>query len=157
MMHMCKAIPVVLATFALAATSLAGDVTGKWKGKVTIEAEKAVMDKIKASGGDSLPSVVIEFKANKTYTAMQTGGPDPKPHSSEGVWSQTGSKITVTPKKRDGRDVTGEMAKPKYYVVSKDGSTLSLDLTSQMKQPTKTADGKPMPKVTVKVVLHRMK
>jgi lipopolysaccharide export system protein LptA len=156
-MRFIKVVPVVLATLALAAFSMAGNVTGKWKGKVTLEADKATMAKIKAAGQDNLPSVVLEFKADKTYSAVQSGGPDPKPHTAEGTWSQDGNKVTVSPKKRDGRAVTGEAAKSKYYIVSKDGSTMTLDLSAQMKQPTKGADGKPIPKVTVKVVLHKMK
>lgn len=151
-----KAVAVVLASALLAAVSLAGDIAGKWKGSIVIEADKETMAKINASGKQNLPTVTLEFKADKTYTATQTGGPDKSTHKSSGTWSQSGNKVSVTPKTRDGKAVTGEQAKPKVYTLSKDGSTMSMDMSAQIRQAAQSASNKQaMPKMTVKIVLKK--
>lgn len=153
-----RVLPLLIATLATCALSFAGEVTGKWVGKVSLEADKKTMESIQANGGAKLlPTVDLEFMANKTYKSKQHGGKDNVEHTSEGTWSQSGTKVVLTPKKRDGKAVTGEAGKPKTYTLSKDGSTLVLDLTPQVKPGAKTPDGKPMPKIIVKVVLHRSK
>ena len=143
---------------ALAAGAFAADVTGKWTGKVEFEADKAMAAKIKSGGGMKGPSISIELKADKTYKASQTGGPGGKAMVSEGKWTATGSTVTLTPTKRDGKAVSGEAAKPKVYSLSKDGKTMTMDISNMVKAQVKDDKGKvaAMPaNLKLKVVLHK--
>lgn len=144
----------LLLTTALTVAAYAVDITGKWNGKVEIQADSATMAQIKAQGG-KMPTVSIELKANKTYLATQTGGGDGKPHTSEGTWSLSGNKVIMTPKKRDGKAATGEMGKPRTYELSKDGKTLSTDLSAQVKSAADKSGQKQVPKMTVKIILKK--
>ncbi len=133
-------------SFALVATSFA-DITGKWSGKVTLETKDQKMaQQVKAQG--AMPTVALEFKSDKTYKATQTGGPDKATHVSEGTWAVSGSSVTLTPKKRDGKAISGEMAKPKVYTLSKDGKSMTYVQSAMARAPK---DGKQAPAMDVKV------
>lgn len=105
----------------------------------------------------NVPTVSLTLKANKTYTSTQTGGMGTV--TSEGTWVQSGSKVTLTPTKRDGKAVSGEGAKPRAYTLSADGKSMTLDLTSQVRSASanqKDPNAKAtMAKMKVRVVLKK--
>lgn len=143
---------------ALAAGAFAADVTGKWSGKIEIEGNPEIKAKVKAQGGMQGPTITIDLKSDKTYKADQTGMPGGKAMASEGKWSVSGSTVTLTPTKRDGKAVSGEAAKPKVYTLSKDGKTLTMDISGMVRAQVKGNDKAKaaMPAdLKLKVVLHK--
>jgi hypothetical protein len=88
---------------ALASAASAADVVGKWTGKLVMEGSSKAMDAARAQAGNM--KVALVLRADKTFSATQTG-PTGK-HTSEGVWSLSGKKLTLTARKRDGKAVQG--------------------------------------------------
>lgn len=147
-----------LLAVALAAGAFAADVTGKWSGKIEVDASSEVKAKIKSQGGMQSPTITIEFKSDKSYRANQSGMPGGKAMVSEGKWSASGSTVTLTPTKRDGKAVSGEAAKPKVYTLSKDGKTMTMDISGMVRAQVKGNDKAKaaMPvDMKLKVVLHK--
>ena len=142
----------MVSTFGLAA-----DVVGKWSGKIEIEVDKATQAKMGGAAPKS-PGLTLELRSDKTYKGTQSGNPDGKDRTSEGKWKLEGNTLTLSPLKRDGKPATGDGAKPRTYVLSKDGKTLTMDLTSQVRASAKNAAGKAeIPKFKAKMVLKRNK
>ncbi|MBS1723829.1 MAG: hypothetical protein JSS66_12855 [Armatimonadetes bacterium] len=143
----------ILALVALSVAALA-DATGKWTGTFVIEADKATKAKIDAQTKGKVPTVVLELNKDKTFKSTQKGAGDGKVHTVEGTWSQSGNTVAIKPKKRDGQPATGQGAATRSYVLSKDGKTLTLDLTSQVQAQAPKGGGVP-PSVKVRVVLKK--
>jgi len=156
-MRNTKLASSLLVVFALSAMSFAADVTGKWTGKIEFEVDKAAQAQMKGMV-PKLPGLTLELRSNKSYRGVQAGGQDGKEHTSEGTWSFEGSTLKLVPVKRDGKAATGEGVKPRNYTLSKDGKTLTLDLSAQFKAAAKGAGGgKEVPQFKAKMVLRRTK
>lgn len=150
-----KLVGSVIALLAIGAASFAADIAGKWTGSVVIDFDKETLAKMKGKM-PSVPSLFLELRADKTYKGTQTGGPDKQQHVAEGTYTFDGTTLKLSPKKRDGKAATGEGATPRVYKLSKDGKTLTMDLSAQVKVAQKTA-GSTAPPFKVKMVLHRAK
>ena len=112
---------------ALFAVSLfAADVVGTWKGQMEITDPSGKNQPIPE--GQS-PQLVVNLKADKTYTSTQKGGGGGDAAAS-GTWSSAGNKVTLLPKKRDGKAASGDGAAPRNYTVSQDGKSMSMDVTA---------------------------
>lgn len=153
MMHKAKVFATIVTIVALSSSAFA-DVVGKWKGQMEVSTEKG--SKVATNGSIKMPSLTLELKADKTYKGTQGNSPDGKEHVAEGKWSLSGNTLTLTPTKRDGKAATGEGAKPRIYTLSKDGKTLTLDLSGVVQSAAKSqAGGKEIGKVTAKMVLRK--
>ena len=140
-MKLALRLPVLLslavccAAFALAA----GSVVGTWKGVIVMDTSKlpkpkdANQQKMMDAGIAMVKKmkITLNLKADKTYAASFSGGPDGASKTSTGKWSQSGTTVTMTPQKDGGKPVTGEQAKPQKLTVSADGKTLTMSPPSQ--------------------------
>lgn len=158
MMRNFKLVGSVIALLAIGAASFAADIVGKWTGSVVIDFDKETLAKMKGKM-PSTPSLLLELRADKTYKGTQTGGPDKQQHVAEGTYTFDGTTLKLMPKKRDGKPATGDGAKPRVYTLSKDGKTMTMDLSSQAKVAQKSAGGAAatITPLKVKMVLRRAK
>jgi hypothetical protein len=122
----------VLAVFTMA---LAQNVTGAWKGKVSVDFSKfpAPKDdngkKMIAQAKDMISkmSITLNLNANKTYEVVAAGLPGAeKTQTSEGTWKQSGTSLTLTATKENGKKPTGNNAKPQTLTVSADGKKMTM-------------------------------
>ena len=155
-MRTARFLSAVVAAAVFATACLAADVVGKWTGKMTFENDKGVAVDMKMQGA-SLPTLNLELKADKTYAGSQTGGPGNTKINTEGTWKLNGNTLTLNPTKRDGKPTTGEGAKPRIYTLSKDGKSLTIDLTARMKAAVQASGQTKAPALKAKLVLHRAK
>src|SRR5256885_533108 len=108
-MRMLKHVLTASVAVALFVSAHASNVVGKWTGTVVIGGSPQAEAQMKQAAG-KLPGVVLEIKADKTCKATQSGGQGGS-HVSEGIWTMSGNKVTITPKKRDGKPATAEGAR----------------------------------------------
>jgi hypothetical protein len=127
--------------FLLVATAFAALVTssfadqnpvGTWKGKVLIDTSKmkkvgdpqqqAMIEKGIAAGRNMVITIVM--KANKTYVASMSGGPQSPPDS--GTWSLKGNTVTMTSNKKNGK------SQSQPFTLSADGKTMSMSMPPMM-------------------------
>ena len=153
-MQKAKFFAILTATAVLSVSAFA-DVVGKWKGQMEVTTEKGA--KVNVGGANmKLPSLTLELKGDKTYKGVQGNSPDGKEHVAEGKWSLSGNTLTLTPTKRDGKAASGEGAKPRIYTLSKDGKTLTMDLSGAVQSAAKAqAGGKEIGKFNAKMVLKK--
>ncbi len=145
-MRVQKPVLVTVVSLALVAASFAVDVTGKWTGKVEMTSpDPKIEAKIKEQAAQ-MPTVVLQVKADHTYVSHSKSAKG-QATSTEGKWELKGDKFLVTPTKRDGKPVTGDRPQLRAYILSKDGKTMTLDISDQLK-----AHGA---KGTVKIVMHK--
>jgi hypothetical protein len=123
-------IALVAALAVLSALALAADVSGKWKGHVSIDVSKLP----KASNAQEqaqIDQVIKMIKAvkmdltvnkNKTYSMVVNGGPQ-KHVETAGVWKLEGSTFTLEPQKRNGKATPG--GHPQPYTLAKNGRAMS--------------------------------
>ncbi|HRI43556.1 MAG TPA: lipocalin family protein [Fimbriimonadaceae bacterium] len=122
----------VLAVFTFA---MAQDVSGAWKGKISMDTSKIpapkdeqgkkMLEQVKTMLGKM--KITLNLNSNKTYAMKATGLPNSmKDQVSEGTWKQSGKSITLTPTKENGKKPTGESAKPVTLTLSADGKKMSM-------------------------------
>lgn len=96
---------------------------GNWKGHIVFDTSKSTIkdpatQKLAQQQMESAKKLLISLnlKSDKSFT----GGPP----ASTGKWSQSGSKVSLTPK--------GQKQPTQVFSLSKDGKTLSYDLPTNM-------------------------
>lgn len=142
----------VLATMAFLCAAACADVVGKWSGKMEVEFDKATKAKM-GNQTPKMPTLELELKADKTYKGVQSV--DSQTNTAEGTWVLEGNQLKLTPKKRNGKPATGEGAKTRVYQLSKDGKTLTLDLSAQFRSAVQSSGAKEVPQVKAKMVLRK--
>ena len=124
---------IAAAFVAHAASLLAVNVVGVWKGKVTIDSASAPkpqndQQKQAMEGGMAMVKkmvVTLTLKTNKTYTAEAKNAPGkPGPEKSEGTWKQEGNALWLTPAKDNGKPAPDK--KPQKFLILDGGRKLSL-------------------------------
>ncbi|MCW5935992.1 MAG: hypothetical protein KIT11_01630 [Fimbriimonadaceae bacterium] len=147
MRRITAALTLAVASLALAQQA---SVVGTWNGKVELK----VPDEMKAQMKQAppMPSLKLVFDKAGTYVATQKMPNENTEHKTEGTWRASGNKVVLTPKKRDGKAVSGEGAKERTYILAKDGKTMTMDLTSQM---AKNAGGQAPKGMKVTVILKK--
>lgn len=124
-----------LAFVSVVGLALAQNVTGNWKGKISMDMSKlpAPKDdagkKMMAQMKDMMAkmSISLVLNANKTYTVKASGIPGSSAtQTSEGKWTQNGKTLTLTPTKENGKKPKD--TKSQNITVSADGKTLKLDI-----------------------------
>jgi hypothetical protein len=147
----------LLAALALPLLSLAQaeKVAGSWKGSIQISAPDEM--KAQVPPASQMPRLELRLKADGTYSATmtQSSSQGAAKNTVQGAWKLQGQNLTLTPKTRDGKPVTGEAARPRVYKLSPDGKTLTLDLTADMRRAAQGGKEKSVDKVTMKVVLKK--
>lgn len=118
---------------AFAASLLAADVTGVWKGKVSFDrtqmpkSQNAEQQKGMEAGLAMVKNlqVVLTLKANKTYTAVAKNVPGKEgDQKSEGTWKQEGNTLWLTTVTDNGKPSKDK--KPQKFLVLEGGKKLSL-------------------------------
>lgn len=116
--------------------AFAQDVSGLWKGNLIMEFPEAMRAHMK---GNQMPKIKFEMtlRADKTYSGVQTQEGTKQKNTVEGTYKVEGNKVILTPKKRNGKAVTGEDAKSRVYLLGNGGKTLSLDISEQVNAEAK--------------------
>ncbi|MDR3690459.1 MAG: hypothetical protein P4L46_13865 [Fimbriimonas sp.] len=114
-------IGVALSALAiLAASALAGPITGTWRGRLKIDASRARVAqtadlKHRMNKAQQAP-FSLTLNPNHTFSIAGTGVP-----SRSGTWTTTGNSLTLQ------GSVNGKnIGAPEVYNLSKDGKTLSM-------------------------------
>jgi|GEM_PF-3299267 len=141
---------------SLAAMALAQDVVGKWSGKLEVQLPKNVTVNAKESDLN-MPKVLVDLtlNANKTFVQIVDDARAEKKSTIEGTWTLTGKMLVLKPLKRDGKPVTGAAAADRTYTLSKDGKTLTMDLSAKVKAKMESEKGTSNLKSTARMVLKR--
>lgn len=118
-------------TMSLAASLLAAGITGKWKGKVVLDASKLPgaqneqQRKQMEAGFAMIKKMVIhlDLKANKTYVADAKNMPGGQPDQhSEGTWKQDGNTLWLTAIRDNGKPANDK--KPQRFLIQDKGRKL---------------------------------
>ena len=139
----------ILATAAIVATfvtaSIAASPVGSWTGRIVLdkmpaipantppEQKKMINDMISKL---KLYRIAMVVKGNKSFTITAPPMPmmgDKTGNKAEGTWKQSGTKVTFTTTKDNGKAPVGENAKPKDATLSADGKTLTFAVATQGK------------------------
>jgi len=119
------------AIFAVSSFAQAGSekLIGKWKGSLKMTMPKAQNGVgMSAPPASTLPQFTIEFAKNGTYKSTQDA-PGRPVVKSEGKWTLKKNAVTMTTTTRDGKKVTGEMAKPRVLILEASGKVITFDVT----------------------------
>ena len=116
----------------LAASLLASNLVGTWKGKITIDQagipkvsdpqQQMVNSQVEAA---KKMTITLTLKANKTYTADVKGVPGKTgTEKNEGTWKQDGTTLWLTSVKDNGKPASDK--KPQKFLVLDGGKKLTL-------------------------------
>lgn len=119
----------------IVSVAVAASPVGSWVGKIVIDKmppmppNATAQQKQQVQGMlDQLKKVRINMsiKANKTFAVKAPSMFGQPATNAEGTWKQTGSTITLTTTKENGKPAAGTKAKPQDFTLSKDGKTISM-------------------------------
>ena len=120
---------LAFSALTLSVAAFAVDISGVWTLQIQMDVSKLPADQqTKAKAQLSKFKSTVTFKKDKTFSAVSSGTPDGKSHTSTGTWSQTGDTVTLTTKTSDGKAVKGGSQVVK---LSKDGKTMSTSVSGQ--------------------------
>jgi len=130
----------------------AADATGTWSGKIQMDMSKLPAEaKAQATKALAKVKVTMVFKKDKTYTSSVAGSPDGINHTTSGTWSQTGDKVVLKAKVRDGKSAPTSDAQT--FSISADGKKMSSTTRASNKPGGKPQANAP----SVTIVLVRQK
>ena len=120
-------LPLALGLVLAAPFALAASPVGHWTGKISIvmppipanapAQQKAMMQKVVAQMAAA--RIILDVKADKTYTVTTTGLPMQQAGKKEtGKWSQKGNSVTMTDTKKGGQ--------AQNLILTPDGKTMTL-------------------------------
>ena len=123
-------LPLALGLALAAPLALAASPVGSWTGKITAKMppmpanmpaqQKAMMAQV--MGQMAKVRIMLNLKADKTFTVATMGMPQAPQKKETGKWSQKGNVVTMT-------DANAKMgAKSQDFMLSPDGKTMTLAL-----------------------------
>lgn len=129
-------ILAVAAFGVLAASGMAQNLVGVWKGKVEVDMsqlpknltpqQKQMMDQGLAVAKKMV--ITLNLRANKTYMASVTGLPQAAaqkgPNTNEGTWRVQGSKLFLTSVKENGKPAKSKT--PQQFTIAPGGKSFWL-------------------------------
>ncbi|MBS1716056.1 MAG: hypothetical protein JST30_17145 [Armatimonadetes bacterium] len=143
---------VLVSSFVLVLSAFAADATGSWSGKIQMDVSKLPAEaKAQATKALAKVKVTMVFKKDKTFTSKVTGSPDGVDHATSGTWSQSGDKVVLKAKTRDGKSAPTSQAQT--FTISADGKKMSSTTRASNKPGGKPQANAP----SVTIVLVRQK
>ncbi len=132
-------VAVVTAAILMVGLAAAQSITGVWHGHFVIDKStlpkpanpaqaEAMKQRLKEMDAQLTKSdIKLTLNANKTFTIVGVNIPGTSgTQTSEGIYTKTGSKLTLIPKKDNGKPAVGNDAKPQVIDIVAGGKKLSL-------------------------------